>query len=138
MFCLVLSSRVGRDSLADAVKVAAALGARVIATSSTDEKLGIAKQLGAAEVVNYRTTPDWAGEVLKLTGGRGVDLVCDVAGSGTLEASMRALRQGGLCCGVGCLTPTKPVDVVMPLIAGGKTCELLSKRALSEAYRVLC
>lgn len=95
----------------------------MIATSSTAEKLQIAKNLGASELVNYRTSPDWAGEVIRLTGGRGADLVCDVAGWGTMEASIKATRQGGTTCLVGMLTPPQPTDVLMPLIMGGKTCE---------------
>jgi len=104
-------------------KYAAALGARVIATSSTDEKLQFAKKLGASELINYKTTPDWATEVLRLTNGKGVDLVCDVGGSGTLEATVKALRQGGTACLVGFLTPPKPVDVLLQLIAEAKTCK---------------
>lgn len=95
----------------------------MIATSSADGKLDIARKLGASELINYKTTPDWANEVLRLTDGKGADLVCDVGGSGTLEQSVKALRQGGTVCLVGFLTPPKPVDVVMPLIAEGKTCE---------------
>lgn len=102
-------------------KYAAALGARVIATSSSDEKLLIAKQLGASELINYKTTPDWAGEVLRLTGGKGADLVCDVGGSGTLVQSVAALRQGGTACLVGFLTIPAPVDVLMSLISSAKT-----------------
>jgi NADPH:quinone reductase-like Zn-dependent oxidoreductase len=104
---------------------AAALGARVIATSSTDEKLQIARTLGASELINYKTTPDWADEVLRLTDGRGADLVCDVGGSGTLEHSVNALRQGGTACLVGFLTTPKPVDILMPLILQGKTCKVI-------------
>lgn len=104
---------------------AAALGVRVIATSSTDEKLLIAKKLGASELINYKTTPDWADEVIRLTYGKGADLVCDVGGSGTLEQSVKALRQGGTACLVGFLTAPKPVDILMPLILQGKTCKIL-------------
>ncbi|KFX93009.1 hypothetical protein O988_07043 [Pseudogymnoascus sp. VKM F-3808] len=103
------------------IQYAAALGARVIATSSTDEKLQIAGKLGASELINYKTTPDWADEVLQLTDGKGADLVCDVGGSGTLEQSVKALRQGGTACLVGFLTAPKPVDILMPLILQGKT-----------------
>jgi NADPH:quinone reductase-like Zn-dependent oxidoreductase len=106
-------------------KYAAALGARVIATSSTDENLQIAKKLGASELINYKTTPDWAEEVLRLTHGKGVDLVCDVGGSGTLEQSVKALRQGGTACLVGFLTAPKPVDILMSLITEAKTCKIL-------------
>lgn len=97
------------------------MGATVISTSSTDKKLQIAKQLGASELINYQKTPNWADEVLRLTNGRGVDLVCDVGGSGTLEQSVKALRQGGTACLVGFLTLPNPIDVVMPLIAEAKT-----------------
>lgn len=55
-----------------------ASGATVIAISSSDEKLKVAKDLGAAHVINYRTTPDWDREALRLTGGVGVDRVIDV------------------------------------------------------------
>jgi NADPH:quinone reductase-like Zn-dependent oxidoreductase len=61
-----------------ALQFAVASGATVIATSSSDEKLRIATKLGARHVINYRTTPDWAAEVLKLTNGVGVDRVIEV------------------------------------------------------------
>jgi NADPH:quinone reductase-like Zn-dependent oxidoreductase len=96
----------------------------VIATSSASDKLQIAKDLGASDVINYRTTPNWAEEVRRLTGGRGADLVCDVAGWGTLEQSLTATRQGGTVCIVGMLTNPKNVEVLMPLLVGAKTCEL--------------
>jgi NADPH:quinone reductase-like Zn-dependent oxidoreductase len=51
------------------------MGAKVIAPSSSDEKLVVAKSLGAKEMINYKRTPDWDLEVLALTGQKGVDLV---------------------------------------------------------------
>src|SRR3546814_5112743 len=63
-----------------ALQLAHAAGARVIATSSSDEKLARARALGAAETINYRATADWAGEVSRLTGGRGVDMVVEEVG----------------------------------------------------------
>jgi NADPH:quinone reductase-like Zn-dependent oxidoreductase len=106
-------------------QLAAALGARVIATSSTDEKLQVAKQLGASDLINYKTTPEWAAEVLRLTDGKGADLVADVGGSGTVEQSVKALRMGGTACLIGFLTPPHKNDVVMPLITGAKSCKIL-------------
>jgi NADPH:quinone reductase-like Zn-dependent oxidoreductase len=106
-------------------QLAAALGARVIATSSTDEKLQVAKQLGASDLINYKTTPDWAAEVLRLTDGKGADLVADVGGSGTVEQSVQALRMGGTACLIGFLTPPHKNDVVMPLMVGAKSCGIL-------------
>lgn len=77
-----------------AIQVAALAGARVIATSSSDEKLQRAKALGATDVINYRTE-DWSRRVWELTGKRGADLVVDAIGKETLNASVRALRKGG-------------------------------------------
>jgi NADPH:quinone reductase-like Zn-dependent oxidoreductase len=68
-------------------------GARVIVTSSSDEKLARARALGATGTVNYRTTPDWDQEVLRLTGGEGCDHVVETAGE--LDRSVNALRVGG-------------------------------------------
>ncbi|MHA7207909.1 zinc-dependent alcohol dehydrogenase family protein [Arthrobacter sp. MDT1-65] len=86
-----------------AIQIASALGARVIATSSSDDKLIRARQLGATDTINYRTTPDWAAEALRLTEGLGVDLVIDVVGGDGLKDSIRAARGGGMVAIVGFL-----------------------------------
>jgi NADPH:quinone reductase-like Zn-dependent oxidoreductase len=70
-------------------------GARVIATSSSDAKLKRLKELGAAEVINYKTTPEWDQRVLELTGGLGVDHVVEIGGPGTLPRSINAVKTGG-------------------------------------------
>lgn len=87
-----------------ALQFAAQQGARVIVTSSSDDKLARARELGAWQTVNYRTTPDWEQPVLELTGGRGADLVVEVGGAGTLEKSIQAVRVGGRIGLVGVLT----------------------------------
>ncbi len=87
-----------------ALQFAVMTGARVLIISSSDEKLARAKQLGAAEVINYKTTPDWDRRVLELTGGEGVDHVVEVGGAGTLEKSFQAVRIGGTVSLVGILT----------------------------------
>ncbi|KIV99361.1 uncharacterized protein PV09_08907 [Verruconis gallopava] len=117
-----------------AVQLAAAAGARVIATSSSEEKLKLLKGLGASDLINYQTHPEWADEVLKLTHGRGVDLVVDVAGAGTIEQSLRAVRQGGTVVILGFLTESKTYDVVFPLILGAKIVRGLLV-ASSEMYK---
>lgn len=81
-------------------------GARVIITSSSDEKLAQAKQLGADETINYRTRSDWDKAVVELTGGRGADIVVEVGGSGTLDKSIAAVRLGGYVALIGVLTGT--------------------------------
>jgi len=78
-------------------------GARVIATSSSDEKLARARALGADETINYRNTPDWDKEVLRLTDGVGADMVVEVGGAGTLAKSVHATRIGGLVALIGVL-----------------------------------
>ena len=78
-----------------ALQIAAASGATVISTSSSDAKLEVCKRLGAAHVINYKTTPDWDQEVLRITGGRGVDHVVEVGGPETLLKSVNCVRFGG-------------------------------------------
>ncbi|HYY97934.1 MAG TPA: NAD(P)-dependent alcohol dehydrogenase, partial [Pyrinomonadaceae bacterium] len=87
-----------------AVQFARMHGARIISTSSSDEKLARVLELGADETVNYRKTPDWDEEVLRLTEGVGVDHVVEVGGAGTLAKSVNAARVGGLVSLIGVLT----------------------------------
>lgn len=87
-----------------ALQFAVMSGARVIITSSSDEKLARAKQLGAWETINYKKTPDWAQRTLELTNREGVDHVVEVGGAGTLEQSFKATRVGGTVSLIGVLT----------------------------------
>ncbi|WP_251978719.1 zinc-dependent alcohol dehydrogenase family protein [Salinicola avicenniae] len=86
-----------------AVQFAAAAGARVIITSSSDDKLARVRALGADEGINYRTTPNWGEEARRLTGGRGVDFVVETGGPQTLPQSLAAVRRGGLVNMIGVL-----------------------------------
>jgi NADPH:quinone reductase-like Zn-dependent oxidoreductase len=79
-------------------------GTRVIATSSSDEKLERASALGASETINYLTTPDWAERAIEITGGTGVDHVVEVGGPGTTDLSIKATRPGGTVSLIGVLT----------------------------------
>lgn len=95
-----------------ALQIAAAMGARVIQTSSSDEKLARAQALGAAAGINYRTTPDWGRAARKLAGGAGVDHVIELGGAGTLPQSLKAIRPGGAISLIGVLAGGRaPVDV---------------------------
>ena len=87
-----------------ALQFARMAGARVIATSSRDDKLRRALELGASDGINYRETPEWSKPVRELTGGRGVDHVVEVGGSGTLGQSLKAVRVGGHIALIGVLT----------------------------------
>ena len=86
-----------------ALQFAKALGAQVIATSSSDAKLARAKALGADQLINYKTTPDWGRVAREMTGGRGVDVVVEVGGENTLGQSMDAARVGGSIVVIGVL-----------------------------------
>jgi NADPH:quinone reductase-like Zn-dependent oxidoreductase len=87
-----------------ALQLAKLHGARVIITSSSDEKLARARQLGADETINYRAIPDWPARVHELTHKFGVDHVIEVGGAGTLEKSLKALRYGGQIHYIGVLS----------------------------------
>jgi NADPH:quinone reductase-like Zn-dependent oxidoreductase len=85
-----------------ALQFARACGAAAVVTSSCDEKLKRGAEMGAVAGINYKNTPDVAAEVLKVFGGRGVDVVLDSAGAKTLPISFAAVRRGGriVTCGV--------------------------------------
>jgi NADPH:quinone reductase-like Zn-dependent oxidoreductase len=84
-----------------ALQLAKLLGLRALITSSSDEKLERARQLGADGLINYQKTPEWSTGVRELTGGAGADLVVEVGGAGTLEQSLRSVRMGGTVCLIG-------------------------------------
>src|SRR5262249_653966 len=99
-----------------AVQFASMTGARVIATSSSDTKLSRLKDLGASELINYKTTPDWDRRVRELTGGVGVDHVGEVGGAGTLPKSLKSVRVGGHVALIGVLTglgEVNPIGILM-------------------------
>jgi NADPH:quinone reductase-like Zn-dependent oxidoreductase len=99
-----------------ALQFARLAGARVIVTSSSDDKLARARQLGASDGVNYRTTPDWEVPVRAMTGGRGVDHVVEVGGAGTLPKSLKAVRTGGVISLIGILTGGAGTFNPLPLL----------------------
>ncbi len=77
-----------------ALQIAKAFGATAVITSSSDEKLERATELGADETINYKQTPDWGAEAFRRAGG-GVDVVVETGGMGTLGQSLQALGLGG-------------------------------------------
>ena len=86
------------------LQLTVAAGARPIITSSRDEKLDRARQLGAFGTVNYRTNPDWQNEVRALTGDEGVTHVLEVGGQDTLEKAIQALDYDGHIAMIGALS----------------------------------
>jgi NADPH:quinone reductase-like Zn-dependent oxidoreductase len=78
-----------------ALQFAKARGAKVIVTSSNDDKLKRSQQLGADFLINYKTTPNWENQVHQFTESRGVDLVVETVGAQNLQRSLNALRMSG-------------------------------------------
>lgn len=97
-------------------------GATVIVTSSSDEKLARAQRLGADMVINYRDTPEWGAEVLRLTGGRGVDHIIEVGGAGTINQSLVAAATGA--------------DIYIIGVLNGRSQELLIPTIFNKNLRI--
>jgi NADPH:quinone reductase-like Zn-dependent oxidoreductase len=87
-----------------ALQFAKLLGAKVIGTSSSDEKLTRASALGLDAGCNYKKRPDWSGWVSDMTGGHGADRIIEVGGAGTFGQSLRATRVGGMVAQIGVLS----------------------------------
>jgi NADPH:quinone reductase-like Zn-dependent oxidoreductase len=118
-----------------ALQFSKAAGARVIITSSSDEKLDRARKLGASDTINYKRTPDWAAEVMKCTDGRGADHVIEVGGVGTLAKSFQSLARGGKVALIGVLAGPQGDTNPHPLMLKGASLHgiFVGSRALFEA-----
>ncbi|QRW22571.1 Zinc-binding dehydrogenase [Rhizoctonia solani] len=97
---------------------AKAAGARVIATTSSQEKAQKYKELGVSHVINYRETPNWAEEVKKVTDGQGVDQVLETSGQGTLMEAIRSLKAKGVVHLIGGSTEEAPTTAYRDLTLG--------------------
>jgi NADPH:quinone reductase-like Zn-dependent oxidoreductase len=123
-----------------ALQFAAASGARVIVTSSSDEKLARAKALGASEGINYARTPAWERAALQLTNGRGVDHVLEIAGGKNLRRSIDALAIGGEVTIVGFIDGAESELALVPLMLRGalvRGISVGSRSAFEEMNRSL-
>ncbi|ENH64772.1 hypothetical protein FOC1_g10001420 [Fusarium oxysporum f. sp. cubense race 1] len=92
-----------------ALQIAHAAGAKTIVTSSSDDKLAKAKDLGATYGINYNKTPDWAAEAMKITKGKGVDHIIEIGGTLTLQASFNAIGFNGQIHCIGHITNPDPL-----------------------------
>ena len=118
-----------------ALQLARAAGARVIVTSSSDDKIERAFALGATDGVNYARTPQWDKEVLRITGGRGADCVVEIGGAGTLGQSYQALARGGKVALIGFLAGPQGDTAPHPLMlkAGSVHGVFVGDRPMFEA-----
>ncbi|MGQ9573293.1 MAG: quinone oxidoreductase family protein [Dehalococcoidia bacterium] len=125
------------------VQIARHIGARVIATAGSDDKLARARELGADETINYRTT-DFADAVMAITGGRGVDVVLESVGGRTLVKSIELLASGGRLVSVG-NSSEEPVSIDAALLVERDVSlsglylgnELLRSGAIEEFQKVV-
>lgn len=92
----------------------------------------LAKDLGATHGINYATTPDWDEEVLRLTGGKGVDLVIELGGASTLLKSINSVRVGGVICLIGILSAPQdlPADIIFKLMLSGRIGKIFNSPSL--------
>jgi len=98
-----------------AIQLAAARGARVIATAGSDEKCAVCRRLGAEQAVNYRTA-DFADAVRDITGGRGVDLVLDIVGGDYLARNIATLAMDGGLVQIGTMGGAKAQINLVPVL----------------------
>jgi NADPH:quinone reductase-like Zn-dependent oxidoreductase len=117
-----------------ALQFARLAGARVIATSSRNDKLERVREMGASDGINYKDTPDWDVKVRALTGGIGVDHVVEVGGAGTLGKSLRAVRMGGRISLIGVLSGAGDINFLPILMKNVQVQGIfVGSRAMFEA-----
>jgi NADPH:quinone reductase-like Zn-dependent oxidoreductase len=126
----VLAQGTGGVSLLT-VQLARAAGARVVVTTSRPARAAALRELGAHEVIDAASAPDWPVAVRRLTGGAGADHVIEVGGPGTLERSARSLAFGGELAWVGSFTRGAPPPDLSALrgVAGSLRCIAAGSRA---------
>jgi NADPH:quinone reductase-like Zn-dependent oxidoreductase len=123
-----------------ALQFAKLAGARVVATTSSDEKAQRLLALGADKVVNYVDTPEWGARVRVLTDGGGVDVIVEIGGAGTMAQSVEAVAFGGRISLVGNLgTASDGMDVMRFFRTGAtlRTIGVGSRSDLEEMNRVI-
>jgi len=101
-----------------AIRFAKMAGARVLSTTGSESKVEKLRALGADEIINYRTTPEWHKPVRDLTGGVGVDHIVEVGGAGTLPVSVKAVKRGGHIALIGVLAGRGEFDPRLVLLNG--------------------
>jgi NADPH:quinone reductase-like Zn-dependent oxidoreductase len=123
-----------------ALQFASVFGCRTIITSSDDDKLRRAEELGATDLINYKETPDWDIKVLELTEKRGVDHVVEVGGAGTLQKSLTAVRTGGHVAVIGVLSGAGEINPVTVLMKAVKMQGIYvgSRQMFEDMNRLIC
>jgi NADPH:quinone reductase-like Zn-dependent oxidoreductase len=123
-----------------AVQLATASGAKVIITSSSDDKIARALELGASHGVNRTKTPNWQTAVLELTDGRGADHILEMAGGENVRRSLQAVSQGGRISIIGLLESDELSAPILPLLGSRASIVGISvgpRRALEDMGRAI-
>jgi NADPH:quinone reductase-like Zn-dependent oxidoreductase len=123
-----------------ALQFAAAAGARVIVTSSSDDKLARAIELGATHGINRTKTPEWQSAVAELTQGRGADHILEMAGGENLKRSIAAVAPGGRISVIGLLESDELATPIMPLLASRAQIAAVAvgpRRVLEDVVRMV-
>jgi NADPH:quinone reductase-like Zn-dependent oxidoreductase len=123
-----------------ALQFASVLGCRTIITSSSNEKLMRAKELGADDLINYIEREDWDQAVLDLTEKRGVEHVVEVGGAGTLQKSVNAVKMGGHVAVIGVLSGKGEFNPTVILMKAVKMQGIFvgSRRMFEDMNRLIC
>ncbi|UJR83240.1 Hypothetical protein I5071_53070 [Sandaracinus amylolyticus] len=119
-----------------AAQLALASGARVIATSSSEAKLARLQTMGVRDLVHTGTHPEWHEQVLRMTGGEGVDHVLDVGGAATLARSLQAVRVGGRVAVLGLLGGMGQTIDPLPILFRSVTVEGMHVGSVSMLERL--
>ena len=123
-----------------ALQFASVFGCRMIITSSSDEKLQRAKDLGADDLINYKEREDWDQAVLELTEKRGVDTIVEVGGAGTMKKSVASVKMGGHIAVIGVLSQGEGINPVSILQKAIKMHGIFvgSRQMFEDMNRLLC
>jgi NADPH:quinone reductase-like Zn-dependent oxidoreductase len=123
-----------------AIQLAKAIGAKIISTTGSDDKIDLLKSLGSHEVINYKTDLTWGETVNKLTGGTGVDCVVEVAGPTSIGQSLKAVRKGGKISLIGILGGAEGGIPYMDLFLSFTRMEVITtgnRQGLEELLKVV-
>ncbi|KAL5485584.1 hypothetical protein ACEPAI_6625 [Sanghuangporus weigelae] len=136
--CAAVTVYNGSDRNRFALQIARANGANVIAITSSVEKRQVLKELGATHIINNnnKETPKCDEEVLRLTNGRGVDHVVEVAGAGTILRSMNAVKMSSSIRSIGFLTRASTNGVSSRALIGPRKFENLNRLAFAPQQHV--
>ena len=123
-----------------ALQFASVFGCRTIITSSDDDKLQRAADLGATDTINYKETPDWDKRVIELTEKRGVDHIVEVGGAGTMQKSLNAARTGGHIALIGVLSGAGEINPVPILMKAVRLQGIFvgSRQMFEDMNRLIC